>query len=207
MGCKDDTSLQGPCADTTLDGDGAGSVKRIFPSDDGTGVPTELPLWDSIASEPTRMSGTSFRIYSVRRAKHRHPLYAEPSSGGQWEYHGPWEMMGALIFAQASDSTTSVDSSGKMETSTATLYVARKEFERVEAPDPKIGDVIHVWGKMPFGVSQQFWDIVSDKRDDETMFTSEAFVQYRLSLTRRTSFDPGRKVFGMGAETPTREAG
>ena len=205
MSCKD-TSLQIACQDTTLDGAGAGgaaNVSNIFPGGGG-GVPAELPLWDSVATEPAKLSGTSFRIYSVRRAKNRHPLYAEPSTNGNWEYHGPWEMMGAFMFDQTGDTQAAAEDSGLQRSATATLSVSRKEFELADAPEPKIGDVIHLWNNRPFSSDYQFWDVVKSDRDGG-IFTSEAFVQWTIALARRTTFDPGRKILGLDVTTPTRE--
>lgn len=206
MSCKD-TSLQGVCQDTTLDGLGAGgvaNVPNIFPGIGAGGVPIELPLWDSVATEPAKLAGTSFRIYSVRRAKNRHPLYAEPSANGNWEYHGPWEMMGAFMFDQTGDTQASVEETGLRHSANAVLSVSRKEFEMAEAPEPKIGDVIHLWNNRPFSSDYQFWDVVKADRDGG-IFTNEAFVQWTIALARRTTFDAGRKILGSDVHTPTHE--
>lgn len=205
MTCKD-TSLMGPCVETTLDatGSGAANVPRIFPTMQADGTPTELPLLDSVASEPTKLSGTPFRLYSVRTAKNRHPLYGEPSRGRHWEFQGPWEMMGALVFDQIGDANVTVDSPGSQESATATLYLSRKEQETCEAPEPKVGDVIHLWNKKPFASDFEFWDVVQSNHDGQ-VFSSEAFTQYVLSLTRRTVFDPGRKILGSSVVSPVHE--
>jgi hypothetical protein len=206
MTCKD-TSLTAPALDTTLGdpgGGAAGAPRRLFPGESGdSNFAIELPLWDSISAEPMQLAGTPFRIYSLRRAKNRHPLYAEPSGEGEWQFHGPWEMMGALTFDQAEDTHDTVDVSGIQSESTATLYISRREYESSGAPDPKDGDIIHFWNRKPFGIDDQFWDVVQANRH-EAMFSSEVFIQYQLSLTRRTPFDPGRKVID-GAKTPVHD--
>ncbi len=189
---RDKPSILQGCGDTTLSGGGTDEIGKIFP-DDGV---SELPLWDAIAQEPAKLSGIEFRLYSVRRAKNLHPLYREPSNGGfEWEFHGPWEMMGAFEFDQGNDIDPEVSSEGLQKTSNAVLYIARKELEDVLAPVPKIGDVIDLWDRQPFGSEFQFWDITKANPDGNIM-TSEAYVQYRLELKRRSRFEPGRKVLG-----------
>lgn len=195
MGDCPDTSLQGACADTTLSGLGAtgvSGVERVFPGNNGA----ELPLWDSVAAEPAKLAGTPFRLYALRRARHRHPLYAEPATkDGEWDFHGPWELSGAFEFAQAEGITTIASSEGTQKTADAVLYVSRKALESIGAPEPKVGDVIDLWDRAPFKTKFQFWDVVK-ANPDGNLFTAEAFVQYRLELVHRSRFEPGRKVLG-----------
>jgi len=197
VGCKD-TSLQGQCADTTLDGGpgggggqpGGSGGSPLLPG--GDPLPTEQPLWDSIASEPAKLSGTPVRLYSVRRAKNRHPLYAEPSQDSkEWEFQGPWELFGSFTFDQGNDIDDDVSSQGLQKIASATMHLSRKSLEDIEAPDPKVGDVVHLWDRQPFGSEFQFW-----ANPDGNIFTNEAFVQFRLELKRRSRFEPGRKVLG-----------
>lgn len=194
---QEDTSLQGPCVDTSLPGgggsggEGVGGVRPIFPDD----AVSELPLWDSIAQEPARLSGTNFRLWSVRRAKHRHPLYGEPSKGGDWDFHGPWEMLGGFEFDQGQEIEPEAGSEGLQKTASAVLYVARKELEDRDAPKPKVGDVIDLWDREPFGSEFQYWD-VTKANPDGNIWSTEVYVQYRLELKRRSRFEPGRKALG-----------
>lgn len=190
--CKDPAIVSG-CGDTTLEGgDGATGIGRVFPDD----AVSELQLWDSIAQEPAKLSGTPFRLWSVRRARNLHPLYREPSNAGfEWEFHGPWEMMGAFEFDQGNEIDPEVSAEGLQKTSTSVLYIARKELEDIDAPEPKIGDVIDLWDRMPFGSEFQYWDVTKANPDGNVM-TSEVFVQYRLEMKRRSRFEPGRKALG-----------
>lgn len=193
----EDTSIKGPYVDTTLGSPGGGSgvdgVSLIFPGTSPNGGLVEQPLWDSIAAEPARLSGVSVRIYSVRRAKNRHPLYAEPSVGGDWEFHGPWELMGSFEFDQSRDLSDEVSQEGLQKTTTAQLTLARRDMETIEAPDPKIGDVIWLWDRAPFSSEFQYWDVTL-AAPDGNIFTNESFVQWRLELRRRSRFEPGRKL-------------
>lgn len=189
--CDNPIILQG-CGDTTLDGGGTDGVGRVFPDDAGS----ELPLWDSIAQEASRLSGVNFRIYSVRRARHLHPLYREPSqNGNEWSFHGPWELFGGFEFDQGTETDPEASAEGLQKTSTAVLWIARKALEDINAPEPKIGDVIDLWERKPFGSEFQYWD-VTKANPDGNIWTSEAFVQYRVELRRRSRFEPGRKTEG-----------
>lgn len=192
MTCK--VATLGNCegVSTLIHDDGAGNVRKAFPDTQNS----ELPLWDSVANEPTRLSGTTFRLYAVRRAMHRHPLYGEPTHGGHdWEFHGPWEMLGALEFDQGNEIDTEASSEGIQKIASAILWIPRKEIERVGSPRPKVGDVINVWDKPPFKSQFEYWD-VTKANPDGNIWTSEAFVQFRCELRHRSKFEPGRKVEG-----------
>jgi len=194
----DDTSLKGACVDTTLGGSGGGAVgaSPIYPTQTALGV-VEQALYDSVSAEPARLSGTPVRLFSVRRAKNRHPLYAEPSfAGKEWEFHGPWELMGAFEFDQGMEIDQEATSEGLHEFANAALYLSRKELENVEAPEPKIGDIIWLWDRKPFAEEGgDYWDVTKANRDGN-IWTTEVFVQYRLELRWRSKFDPARKIEG-----------
>lgn len=188
MACKIVTV--GGCGDTSFGGEGASGVGQIFPDD----ARSELPLWDSIAQEPAKLSGTPVRIYSVRRARNLHPLYREPSAGGnEWEFQGPWEFMAAIEFNQGQDIDSEAGAEGLQKVLSSVMWIARKELEDVGAPIPKIGDVIHFWDQKPFGSDFQFWDVVK-ANPDGNMVSSEVYTMYRLELKVRTRFEPVRKV-------------
>jgi hypothetical protein len=171
-------------------------LKRIFPPDNSD-CGSELALRDSIAQEGARLSGTRFLLHSLRRAKNRHPLYKEPSQGGDWAFHGPFEMWGALAFSQGDEIQPEALTEGIQVMSDARLEVARKEFEDACSPFPKVGDVIEVWTLegSPFsetGLNSQ-WDVVLANPDSNT-FTSEEFVTWVITLKRRSKFLAIRKT-------------
>jgi len=182
--------------DTLYRDGGIDRIRRIFPDDSAVSV--ERPLWDSVAQEPARLSGAPFKIYSLRRAKNHHPLYREPSAGANdWVFQGPWQMWGALDFSQGDDIDQDASSEGRKRSAQVTLWLARKELEDVGSPDPKIGDVIEFWDIKPFaGVLDghfQFWDVTLANPTGNIM-NSETFVQWKITLKARTTFDPVRKV-------------
>jgi hypothetical protein len=174
---------------------GVHRLRRIFPGDGEVSV--ELPLWDSVAQEPARLAGLPLRLHSVRRSKNRHPLYAEPSVGEkEWEFSGPWEVYGALEYDQINDDQVEGASEGIQEEADATLWVARKEFDDIEAPDPKPGDVVDFWERQPFNRRQfQYWDVIN-AQPGGNVFNAETFTMWKLTLKHRTRFSPKRKVEG-----------
>jgi hypothetical protein len=183
---------------TLYKGGGINRLRRIFPDDDQSTV--ELPLLDSVAQEPSHLSGVRVLLYSLRRAKNMHPLYREPTQGGDFDYAGPWELMGVLDFDQGTeveppDSTTE----GTQIMTDARLQIARKEFEDKKAPDPKAGDVIEFWsGKefegKPFRIAKfKYWDVNKANRA-ENIWSTETFLVWMLELKHKTRFDAARKV-------------
>lgn len=176
--------------------DDCGSKRRIFPGGDCEGCGDERQLWDSIAAEPARLAGTPIKVYVLRRAKNRDPLYKEPSvDGKEWSFEGPFEVMGTIEYTPTDDNESTATEAGIEQNSDAMMWVARVEFERVGAPYPKRGDVAEFWGAPPFGLeaAKQQWDIIGAEPDGN-VFSSEAFVQYKMKLKRRTKFYAFRKT-------------
>ena len=182
---------------TLYKGGGVNRIRRIWPDDDTSTV--ELPFWDSIAQESTRLSGTKVRLYQLRRAKNRHPLYQEPSEGGDFDYAGPWEVWAGLEWNQETDINADGAIEGQQQESEAILWIARKDLEEVDAPDPKIGDVFELWDVeafdyKPFGRRKfRYWDVKKSTQSGN-VFTSEVFVMWRLELVSKTRFDAARRV-------------
>lgn len=183
-----------PKVETLYRDGGIDRIRRIFPDDPQATI--ERPLFDSIAQEPARLSGTKARFYSLRRAKNHHPLYREPGAGSRdWEFQGPWEVWTSVEFDQSNDIDAEVGSEGLKRNAQATLWVARKELEDAGCPEPKIGDVVEFWDLKPFAgiVNFQYWDVVLANPDGNIMST-EIFVQWKITLKVRGQFDPARKV-------------
>lgn len=187
----------GSCSgDTLLNNGGVDNVRRIFPDAEIS----ERPLWDSIAQEPAKLSGVTAQLWSLRRAKNRHPLYGEPAnpeSNGEWSFNGPWEMSVAIEFDEAQEVENEVSAEGLHSTGNATAHIARKELEDVGAPAPKIGDVLEFWGEeeSPFKRHYKYWEVTRANADGHIVSQAD-FVQYRLELKLRTKFEPGRKIEG-----------
>lgn len=178
---------------------GVRELKRVFPSD-VSACGDERAVYDSIAAEPARVSGTKMAFFSLRRAKNRHPLYKEPSvDDKEWEFHGPYEIYGSLEFMQADEIEPEATETGKHTQSDAIAWVARQEFEGMDAPEPKVGDVLEFWSldDSPFEEERRYaqWDVVKANRDGN-IFTSETFVQWKITLKQRKKFVAIRKTEG-----------
>jgi len=176
---------------------GVDELKRVFPSE-ASKCADERKVWDSIAREPARVSGTKVAFFSLRRAKNRHPLYKEPSVDDQeWSFHGPYEMYGALEFQQSDEIVPEATETGQHTQADAILWVARAEFEARDAPVPKLGDVFEFWSLDQSAFSEDKrhsqWD-VTKANPDGNIFTSETFVQWKIELKQRKKFLAIRKT-------------
>ena len=169
--------------------------RKVFSADCG-GCGDERLIHDTIAAEPAIVAGTAIRLYVLRRAKNRHPLYKEPSHNGkEWAFQGPFEMYAELDFPQAANSQSEVTEVGARKTAEAILKLPRAEVERAEAPPPKKGDVIEFWFEGPFadmnGYSQ--WDVTGADRDGNINSTP-VFTGYEIQVKRRGKFLAFRKT-------------
>lgn len=176
---------------------GADDIGSVFPKlCGGQTCGDELAFFDSVAQESARLSGLTIGFYSLRRAANRHPLYKEASVDGKdWEFEGPWEMPGSIEFPRAENVSPEATEVGIRTSSEARIWVARREFELVEAPLPKEGDVAQFWGEAPFGPrkSETYWDVVKATADGEYWSTNK-FTMYRMDLRRKGKFLPVRKI-------------
>jgi len=175
---------------------GSDDLQTVFPKYcNGQSCGDERAFWDSVAQEPARLSGGRIALYSLRRAANRHPLYKEASVGGDWEFNGPWEMPGAIEFPRSDNVSPEATEVGMRTSSEARIWIARRELELVEAPNPKEGDVIQFWGEPPFGPkkSDTYWDVVKATADGEFWSTSE-YTMMRIELRKKGKFNPVRKI-------------
>ena len=174
----------------------AGELRPLFPKTCTGSCGDEREIWDSIAQEPAKLSGTKVRLFSLRRAANRHPLYKEPSEEGkEWEFQGPWEVYAALEFMLADSITPEATDAGVRRVSEAIAWISRKELEDHGAPHPKMGDVLEFWWEGAFGEpkSQAQWNIIKAEPDG-SVWTSATFVQWKLELRRRDRFVAARET-------------
>jgi hypothetical protein len=172
------------------------SSRVVFGGDDCSGCGDERAMFDSVAEEPALLAGTPVRLYRLRTAKNRNPLYGEPSQDGkEWSFDGPWEVFATM---EMQDTEYQATDAGKKTSKSATMYIPRTEVERAGAPEPKIGDVVEMWAKKdyrdfgePSGKTQ--WD-VKGVSDDGRIFSSPTFVQYKLTIIIREEFLAFRKT-------------
>jgi hypothetical protein len=172
------------------------SGRQLFPGDNCEGCGDERAIHDILAAEPAILAGVNIRLYSLRRAKNRHPLYKEPSHDGKdWAFQGPFEMFAELEFPQSSNTTPEVTEVGRQVISDAILKIPRTEIERAEAPFPKEGDVVEFWweGQFATSVGYRQWDVTKASSDGNIWSTAQ-FVGYYIELKSRTKFLAFRKT-------------
>lgn len=168
---------------------------RSFPTTPDGDTPLELELFDSVAREPARLSGDLFRIHVLRPAKHRHPLYKEPTEGGGPAYEEPYEIPAALEYTRESATQTTATENGVAYSDDAYLWVARKELDLLGKSLPKVGDVIEFWCYLPFGdtKSQSFWDVTGSISMGD-LWSQATYTMVKLTIKRRTAFPASEKV-------------
>jgi hypothetical protein len=79
----------------------------------------------------------------------------------------------------------------------AICWIPRKTLDDVEAPYPKGGDVLEMSNWKDSTEKQIWFDIISSKRSG-ALGDSQTYVQFRLTLKRRSLFEPSRRVDGGG---------
>jgi hypothetical protein len=182
---------------------------------------SELELFDSFTQEYTELTGTPIKLYSARRGGSVDPVWDEQSSkygydplwgeGGQpvppsqrtspekvdWAFGGPWEFLAFVEFEESDNLSVSIDESMVRDWD-AVCWVPRKTLDDMESPYPKAGDVIEVSRWLDASEKQIWFDVIRSKRSG-ALADSQTYVQFRLELKKRSSFDPARKVDGAGS--------
>lgn len=159
---------------------------------------SELGLFDSVASELNEHAGTEICYYSQVLVK-RDPVTSEPLERA-WR---KFKMFAS--FGHPGGGTPEMREEGFRVVWDGLVWIARSEFERVGAPPPQEGDVLHAWD-VPFfdqyavlgenvPNAGYFFDVI-DVNDDGHVNDSAAFVQFELGTRRRTELTPERRVFG-----------
>jgi hypothetical protein len=170
------------------------TAQTVFQLDD-----SELALFDTWAAEQSgTIPGTDIKYWKVDLKKtKKDPLYSEPV---QPVFAGPFDLQGVF-----SDIEYAAEASerGFRQVHTASLWIARALVEQAGLAPPKEADVILVW-KGPFfdaytepepfmqGTGYYF-DVVSAEADGHP-FDGPAFTGFKLKLSRRTEFNPDRRL-------------
>jgi len=186
---------------TLLKSGGIDRIRRIYPDDQV--VTVERPLWDSIAQEPARLSGVDVEMYSLRRGMNGHPLYGEASVDGKDEsFNGQWQFKAAIEFDQGDEIQENAATEGRKQEGQAVMWISRKELEDIDAPDPKVGDVMAVWNEGAFdGTNSQgnerarfrYFRVLRANPHGNVMSVN-TFVQWRVELKFASDFNPDRFV-------------
>jgi len=186
-----------------------GKLKCFFPSAVATplkdGEPFRLDdrereLFDSVATEQAGIAGTPVSYWSINAVDtKKDPLYHEPIDSRA--FAGPFKLYG--IFT-APEHTPIVTEEGISEEFDAGLSIPRKALEDAGVPVPSPGDVVHTW-KLPIYVSLAtveptslpgagyYFDVIHPSPDGYVN-DSPTFVRWVITLKRRTTFTPERRL-------------
>lgn len=157
----------------------------------------ELEIFDSVTSEQNRIGGTEIELYQYDLKKSvRDPVYGEPS-------YEAWKKPVRLkAWFQYPDIEEQATSDGSMSTWPSIFWVGRKDLEDVHAEIPGIGEIIKVWN-IPYFILEKsstddperaFYFAIKSVAEDSHMFDNAQFTAYRLTVERRTTFAPERRL-------------
>jgi hypothetical protein len=121
------------------------------------------------------------------------PLYGGPATGSgakhtdAFQFDGPYAIVMAVEFERSTGRDESADEAGPEARFDGFAYVARDEWERVRgiAAPPKEADVLLV--------NDEYWDVAMANSGGHVT-DSGHHVGWKLSLRKRTRFEPQRKV-------------
>jgi hypothetical protein len=153
---------------------------------------SESDFFDGITSELNQLAGSEINYYGQNLPKSTiDPLYGEPT---ERKIDGPWRVHAWVKWPTVSPSSEEQGFSFQFD---GECTIARAELERVGAPPPFEGDIIEMW-RTPFHDADSlgkglFFDVVKVTNDGHINDTP-SFVQFRLTLKRRTQFGAERKV-------------
>ena len=155
--------------------------------------PGEKSLFDSFAQEHTGIIGTPMEYWIQNTAGSPFDaLYGEPEPR---LFKGPYLMKGFVVRPEEQPESRE---EGFRSFWRAEAWLARKEFEDKNIPDPHIGDIIRIWDIPYFneqapGESGFYFDIEYINNHGH-MFDSPNFVGFSVQLKRRSDFVPERRI-------------
>lgn len=153
---------------------------------------SEQEFFDCIASEITEMAGEPVNYYSLNRAKTKiDPLYGE-ATDRKWE--GPFRVM---AYVQFPNPEVIADEHGFGFDFDGMVTIPRTNLDKLKAPYPFEADVIEMW-RTPYHDADSlgqglFFDVIKVQNDGH-INDSPIFVQFKLTLKRRTQFGAERRL-------------
>ena len=160
---------------------------------------TELQMFDHFAQEPVNAEGTECELYTRNlRASTLDPLYNEPA---ETVFDGPYTLIAQVEWP---DHTPEVSEEGFREVWPSGCWIPRITVEEINARPPREGDILRFW-KLPYfdavashdqelDFAGYFFDIIQ-VNDDGHVHDTPAFVGFRCSLKRKSSFGPEEQFF------------
>jgi hypothetical protein len=153
---------------------------------------SESAFFDSVNAEQIALAGGEVNFYgqNVKESK-VDPLYGEFS---QRKVEGPWRVHAwiqwPIINPEAGETGFGFDVDGM-------CVISRSELERVGAPYPFEGDIIEAF-RTPYHDAESlgkglFFDIIK-AANDGAINDSPTFLQFKLTLKRRTQYGAERRL-------------
>ena len=153
---------------------------------------SERALFDSVTTDLNRLAGDQINYYSMNRPNTKiDPLYGEAM---ERSIDGPYRVAAWVKWPQQNPEA---DEHGFGFTFDGEAVIARAELDKVRAPYPYEGDILEMW-RTPFHDADSlgkglFFDIIRVQNDGHVN-DSPSFVQFRMTLKRRTQFGAERKL-------------
>lgn len=157
----------------------------------------ELELFDSVTSEQNRIGGTEIELYQFDFKKSvRDPVYGEPSHEA-WKQ--PIKLKAWFQYPEIEDQATS---DGSTTAWPSVFWVGRKDLEDSRAVKPRIGEILKVWN-IPYFEKEKsgtddpkraFYFAIKAVAEDSHLFDNAEFTAFRLTVERRTTFAPERRL-------------
>jgi hypothetical protein len=153
---------------------------------------SEREFFDCIASELNELAGEEINFYGQNIKKSTiDPLYGEPV---ERKIEGPFRVWAWVRWPQISPESGEHGFGFEMD---GECVIARAHLDKIGAPYPFEGDIIEMW-RTPYHDADSlgkglFFDIVRVANDGH-IHDTPTFVQFRLTLKRRTQFGAERKI-------------
>lgn len=153
---------------------------------------SESSLFDSVASDMAKLAGEQINYYSMNRPRTKiDPLYGEAVERSvDGPYRVPAWVKWPISNAVADEHGFGFEFDGE-------AVIPRAELDKIHAPYPFEGDIIEMW-RTPFHDADSlgkglFFDVIRVQNDGH-INDSPTFVQFRVTLKRRTQFGAERRI-------------
>lgn len=152
----------------------------------------EAKFFDKIAAELNELAGTEVNLYAMNAKTGKvDPLYGEHTERVP---NGPYRVMAVVEWPQVSIRPGEPGFGLEFD---SIAYIARSALETAGAPYPSAGDILEMW-RTPFHDAYSrgkgmFFDILKSENDGHVNDTP-TFVQFKLTLKRRTQFGAERRI-------------
>lgn len=153
---------------------------------------SEMALFDCIASDLNELAGDEVNFYGQDIPNSTiDPLYGEPSDRAILPPVRLW------AYVKWPDESPDPSEQGFASDFDGKVVISRVAFENAHSPYPYEGDIVEIW-RTPYHDANSlgrgmFFDVIKVTNDGHINDTS-SFVQFELTLRRRTQYGAERKI-------------